>query len=353
MTNKKPRVKLVKSFTALQTSRMSAKNIFVFVGVFAVLGAVLILATRAATPTANIEPETKSVTSPATVGADNNASGSSYVKFGSATPACPGTSSMNIVAHEDDDLLFMSPDLVHTLASPNACVTSVYLTMGDANLGISYALSRENGAKAAYAQMLGQPNSWNSSNFSITDSAGKNHNLTSFKLASNSRITLVFLRLPDGAVDGSGFSNNAFQSLMKLWNGTILTMTSANGDSYNDATLGDVLTKLMNKFQPSRINVQDYVGTFGDGDHSDHHAGAYYARQSSQSYTKPHTVFSYQDYSISSKPSNVAGSDLSAKLNAWFAYTPYDNQVCQNFNSCVADPNYGSWLTRQYIGAIQ
>src|SRR5215475_11483965 len=47
-----------------------------------------------------------------------------------AEPECNGRS-MNIVAHEDDDLLFLSPDLIHDIQS-GRCVRTIFVTAGDA-----------------------------------------------------------------------------------------------------------------------------------------------------------------------------------------------------------------------------
>src|SRR4051812_23968879 len=52
----------------------------------------------------------------------------------------------------------------------------------------------------------------------------------------------------------------------------------------------------MNAMQPDTIRAQDYVGTFGDGDHDDHHAGAFFAHSAHLSYATPHTFIGYVDY---------------------------------------------------------
>ena len=67
--------------------------------------------------------------------------------------------SLNIVAHADDDLLFLSPDLLHAIeASRN--VRTVFLTAGDSGAGADYWGRREAGVRAAYAQMSGVANVW-------------------------------------------------------------------------------------------------------------------------------------------------------------------------------------------------
>jgi hypothetical protein len=68
--------------------------------------------------------------------------------------SCNKSTIVNIVAHQDDDILFMNPDLIHSLRAGD-CVRSIYLTAGDSGGGRLYWLGREEGSKAAYAQMLG------------------------------------------------------------------------------------------------------------------------------------------------------------------------------------------------------
>lgn len=58
-----------------------------------------------------------------------------------------------------DDLLFLSPDLLHDIQA-GRCVRTVYLTAGDAGRGERYWLGREDGVRAAYAQMAGVADRW-------------------------------------------------------------------------------------------------------------------------------------------------------------------------------------------------
>lgn len=71
-----------KTFTSkVGTFTLNRKSLLIFVTGFALVGAALILATKAAVPVAGIEPESKTVTSPAIVGNDSNASGGKYIQF--------------------------------------------------------------------------------------------------------------------------------------------------------------------------------------------------------------------------------------------------------------------------------
>jgi len=60
---------------------------------------------------------------------------------------------LTVVAHEDDDLLFMNPDIQHDL-SAGACATTVFLTAGDDGQPSAYWLEREMGSQSAYDTML-------------------------------------------------------------------------------------------------------------------------------------------------------------------------------------------------------
>lgn len=260
-----------------------------------------------------------------------------------ASPSCPNGSTMDIVAHQDDTLLFLSPDLLHNIQS-GQCVRTVFVTAGNNGEDQGYWSSREQGAEASYAQMAGVANTWTQSDAGISG-----HPMPLMTLSGDPRVSLVFIRLPDGNIDGSGFPLNNFESLQKLWLGEIPHMTTVDGSSsYTRLGLINTLTALMSGFAPDAVNTQDYAGTYGDGDHSDHHTVAYMVRDASRAYTAAtHTLTGYMDYLTQSQASNVTGTDLTQKKNAWFTYTPFDPNVCQTAAACQQN-SYWSWLNAQY-----
>jgi len=265
------------------------------------------------------------------------------VPFGSIKTSSATTGrTLNIVAHEDDDLLFLSPDLLHAIQSGRT-VGTIFLCAGDAGKGTAYWKGREAGARAAYAQMCGVANSWTQ-----TDAGISEHPIPIFRLAERPSVFLAFLRIPDGNFDGSGFLNTGSQSLQKLWTGVLSTIHVLDGSSsYTKESLSSVLSSLIASFQPDQVNMQDYVGTFGDGDHSDHHATAYFVQSALQEYKMPYSFTGYDDYHTASLPANVIGADLAAKQKAFFVYAQNDECVCANRVAC-AGSDYGLWLKRQY-----
>jgi LmbE family N-acetylglucosaminyl deacetylase len=249
-----------------------------------------------------------------------------------------------IVAHEDDALLFQSPDLLDAIKS-GLCVSTVYVTAGDAGDVEAYWTGREDGANAAYADMAGVPDNWTKG---VTNAA--DHDIVTYTLSSGApNVRQLFMRLPDGGVDGSGFNCYGEESLQKLWTGEINTIHPVDGSqSYTSQDLTATLTALMTAIHPDIIRVQDYLGSFGHGaDHSDHYGSAYYARAAHQQYTPEHTFTGYEGYGTAALPENVSGSDLTAKQNAFYAYAQHDSHVCGSTAGC-SNSVYESWLRRQY-----
>src|SRR5689334_1581746 len=69
-------------------------------------------------------------------------------------PSATPIHDLYVCAHEDDTLLFMNPDMQASIRAGNP-VETVFLTAGDAGLGVDYQLEREAGARAAYALLAG------------------------------------------------------------------------------------------------------------------------------------------------------------------------------------------------------
>jgi LmbE family N-acetylglucosaminyl deacetylase len=251
---------------------------------------------------------------------------------------CSRGAEMFFSAHTDDDLLFMSPDLLRAIRN-GMCVRTVVLTAGDAGQSASYWRSREDGHHAAYAQMAGVPNNWET-----TDAGVPGHPMPLSTLVGNPRISLVHMRLPDGNIDGTGFASTGNVSLTRLWIEEISSIgTMDNSSTYTDQSLKDTLRRLMSDYAPTAISTLNYQS--GVGDHADHLASALYAREARLEGGSAAPLTGYIGYPTSSLPANVSGSDLAAKDDAFDAYAQYDEDICTNPADCAL---YESWLRRQY-----
>lgn len=279
---------------------------------------------------------------------------------------CGTTQHLYVAAHEDDDLLFMSPDLPTSIQMGH-CVLTVYLTAGDflpgtlnyntrygTNITLQgYMSEREAGVMEAYAKQANQPNAW-----TATTVEANGMTLRSFILTGNPRIQLVFMRLPDGA-DGD-FDPVHYKSLAKLWLTTDPTMTMDAIDGSNRFTrtqLISTLATLMNRAAPKYIHMQDsdpdyfILNLSGTeyGDHTDHIMGARFVEEAENLYLPQHMTVRYRDYNISAEAyANLSPSDVANKQSIFATYAKNDRQICPFLNPCDVS-SFNSWLQRQYF----
>jgi LmbE family N-acetylglucosaminyl deacetylase len=244
---------------------------------------------------------------------------------------------LNVVAHPDDDLLFLSPALLASVRS-GAPVHTVFLTAGDDGRAAPYWQQRELGIRSAYALMAGVDDVWHPGPSALPD-------VSKLTLAAAPQVSVTFLRLPDGGA-GRGFPRYGRQSLPRLWRGEQSSIRAVDGSAgYSRATLIDALLATMQAMGPHTLRTQDFRGSFGDGDHNDHHAAAYLTKSASRRFGPAHRLESYQDYAISGRPVNVSGSRLQGKQAAFSAYATHDPLVCTTGTSPCS---FSSWVKRQY-----
>lgn len=268
--------------------------------------------------------------------------------------SCGAGKSMNVVAHEDDDLLFLNPAILHDIQN-NRCVQTVFMTAGDAGSGSSYWGGRESGMKAAYAQMAGVSNVWDDTTPTILG-----HTAHLSTLHNAPQVSLLFLRLPDGGEhDGiEGFASDNYETMRKLWQGTIGTIHAVDGSaSYAREELTDTLATQMALYEPGTIRSLDYTGTYsdlsgGDDDHWDHHSSAYFTQVAQAKHTVvSHMLTGYMGYPVDSQSTNISGTDLTNKQNAFYTYNAYDGGDCTSSSNCTAV--LADYLQKQYAVGTQ
>ncbi|MFD0267467.1 PIG-L family deacetylase [Streptomyces sp. NPDC127106] len=231
------------------------------------------------------------------------------------------------VAHQDDDLLFISPE-VQRLIRGRCSVGTVYLTAGDAGRSFtddSYVRRREQGVRAAYARMAGVPNRWHRADLTV-----RRRSLVSFVLTGRPDVRLVFLRLPDGFPKGVGSPRYAGQSLLKLLRGQIAAITPVDGaSSYTGEELTSVLSEVLALRKAERVLTLDYdSATFGVGppnpaDHSDHEmAGRFFRKAAYRSPARP-DVTPYVGYGLPLLPANLTGRERRDKEAVHAAYVAH------------------------------
>jgi LmbE family N-acetylglucosaminyl deacetylase len=274
---------------------------------------------------------------------------------GADSPFC-SQKTMTIVAHQDDDLLFQSPDLLETIAG-GGCVRTVFVTAGDAGLGSAYWHEREEGSRAAYAMMAAVPNTWSNSEETF---AG--HRLHVATLAGDPGLSEVYMRLPNGGRTGAGYPATGNVSLPKLWRShnpqpsnltPINELSALDGSAtYTYESLLATLKALIAEYEPDVILTQDYVEEFNATDHGDHIVTARLTKLADGSYPAEHELRSYMDYRTAEEPVNVFEPQLARKTQVFNAYRAHDPQICLTETECKSpDPDYNEWLKRQIVVA--
>ncbi len=266
---------------------------------------------------------------------------------------CIGPTVMNIVAHEDDDLLFINPDVSKDLQQ-GRCVVSVYLTAGDAGSGQFYWLSRQDGAEAAYDYMDGHLDlAWNK----ITVELNKGEYVQIATQKESPNISLVFLLLPDGGLKGEGFSATNFQTLPKLLSGNISSINSVDSQSsYDKEQLINALEQLMYAYHPSIIRTQSTVVGGQIKDHPDHNATSSFAASALEQYQNGQyqnlisiPLVHYLGYPVHTNPQNLHGPTLDDKVATFLQYAKKDPATCKDKQNCLFGSGaYKFYLTRQY-----
>jgi LmbE family N-acetylglucosaminyl deacetylase len=259
---------------------------------------------------------------------------------------CAG-GAMQIVAHQDDDLFFLSPDVLHDIEA-GRCVRTVYVTAGDAGHKEDYWGGREAGARAAYAAMAGVEDAWTAS-----DAGVPGRSILKETLTAAPNISLVFLRLPDGRRTGAGNAVHDYESLMRLWQGDIPEMTAVDSsETYTAADLHLTLSDLLIGFGPTTVRTQDWTIPFRHGDNADHTATALFAQEADQDYTAGHRLLAYGGYPQWTRPANVSGADLQAKARVLLTYAGHDRQMCVK-PWCTGALVSSLRVGRQYIVATE
>lgn len=261
----------------------------------------------------------------------------------STVPATCPARAMQLIAHPDDDLLFMNPDIQRDIED-GWCVRSVYLTTGDAARDDAYWRLREDGIRAAYATMAGVENAWTTSTTVVGGQA-----LATATLDAAPGISLVFMHLPDGNRRGTGNRIHDHESLRRLWIGEIDTIHAVDGTAtYSLGSLQQTLTALIDDFAPHIVRAQDWTLEFRTGDNADHTAAGLLVQAAVAESEIERTVLAYAGYPSWTSGANVSGRDLGLKADAIIAYAQYDPKLCAN-PRCLESLVTAIRAARQYV----
>ena len=256
---------------------------------------------------------------------------------------------VQIVAHPDDDLFFMNPDISQSIRSGDP-LTSVYLTSGESD-GVNarprdaattapdkaaYAEARQNGIRAAYAEMVtgSRTSPWD--RVAIPTAGGAYAEMDT--LRAKPQVKLVWLQLREAG----SISGDRPESLNGLWHGRISALASqraagtpvAADFTYTADQVVATVAGILERFRPTFVRMQDPTpGTYEETghlrDHQDHLYGARFAQAALARYTDvpghPHVgVQNYLGYPTSVLPRTLDAGTADAKLKTLKTYAWLD-----------------------------
>ncbi|KUL45746.1 hypothetical protein ADL22_11980, partial [Streptomyces sp. NRRL F-4489] len=288
---------------------------------------------------------------------------------------------LQICAHTDDDLYFMTPDLLHTVRAGLPVVT-VYLTTGEAdgiNLAMDdparkdaapdypgYTAARQHGIRAAYAAMATGSRRAPWTRETLTVRGGVSAEINTL---DNGRITLVFLNLrtcaelPDDRIHHLWHEEIAELATLRP-TGSPIPADHDGRPLTRDGVIG-TLTDLLRTYRPAVVRVMnpDPARTAYDAatdtvtpcDNSDHTATALFslaalaAYERESPYHRP-VVESYAGYCNKLQPDNLSATAAAEKFHYLAVYGGEDGHDCLKKPGECGDRPLGNRAFNRYYG---
>ena len=248
------------------------------------------------------------------------------------------THDLDVVAHQDDDLLFMQPDVIEAVRRGTG-VTNLYITAGNGQKGTDAANPRYAGLKAAYGDAAND-HAWDCGWITVRE-----HPIQHCRLEAEN-VSLLFLAYPDGGKYGE-----LHHSLLRLWEGSIENATTVADRTtvYSRSELIETVAAIMRTVAPTTVRTLDLAASHGY-DHSDHMiVGALTGLALARTNLDPE-LLTYRGYNIASEPVN--------KLPAVIASV---HDVLAHYEACATncgaacgspctkiDASHDTWLARRY-----
>ena len=256
-------------------------------------------------------------------------------------------------AHPDDWQLFMNPNAYHDVQRASNKVVFVYVTAGDAGLGLGnggrsqpYYLARENGAKLSVKFMADAARPPEIPLHSVGSVAG--HAISRWLYRNT---VSYFMRLPDGSPQGTGYVATAEQSLKRLHEGVIRVMTTIdNSTTYQGwSDLRTTLRKLIDHERGTAtniwVNIPDTDIEKNRGDHADHQHMAQGVLEAIADLPWINKVL-YLNYVTADMEENMSSTEREIEVGTFAALA---TGLTALDHSSPWDRLHRSWLSRHYF----
>lgn len=248
------------------------------------------------------------------------------------------TEDLVVVAHQDDDLLFMQPDVIEAVRAGKG-VTNVYVTAGNGTGGVDKADIRYEGLRSAYGTAAGS-NDWQCGFIEIAGHTAQHCRLP------DKNVSLVFLGYPDGGKEGEHPT-----SLLHLFEGSTTNVETIAREPaiYDRDSLIETVAQIMRLTQPAHVHTLEVAATHGR-DHSDHMLVGALTMLAIARANSSADVLSYRGYATGEEPANKVGAiydDAFEVLAHYEACAAKCDAACGDACTTI-DETHVTWLERRY-----
>lgn len=265
---------------------------------------------------------------------------------------CHGIRDLVFVAHQDDDLLFMNPDIQSSIHA-GGCVQVVYLTAAERGEGIGYMMGRARGVRAAYAYIAGTANSWTED---VVELDGRH--LARVVLNGNPRVSMIYMRLKDPWL-GKGWGSLTPLSRAESVPGATAQSLGPYVETYDRAGLVNTLAAIIRDYRPTAVRHMDDTVSIPYNrlcwrcvghDHPDHIASARLTRAAIARAPGSYAEVAYVDYPTQERHRNLTLAEVAGKTGAFRHYAWDDYRYCPKGPVDCKEPAGPalSWVGRTY-----
>jgi len=243
-----------------------------------------------------------------------------------------------VVAHFDDEEIFMQPELVTALRAGS--VATIFVTSGDQVKGDGHAQEVFEAARTAYGKMAGD-STWDCGYVTVTELPVQHCRLRDRDVA------VLALDVPEGAIDG-----HFDDSLLHLVEGRpSLPILGPIGGRVTTASLVDELAELVRLIDPAQIHALDLPATHGR-DHSSHLLSSAFLLWGAASAGYSGELAWHRGYNVASEPVTLDGAAFAdaAEMLGFFEACYYGCGECGTASCPVdkLDVTHVTWMHRQY-----
>ncbi|WP_165699328.1 PIG-L family deacetylase [Hymenobacter jejuensis] len=252
-----------------------------------------------------------------------------------------------ITAHQDDWQLFMGSNAYDDVQRRRTKVIFICLTAGQAaDLGDTYWKSRETGCLNA----IQAATCLSASSEALPPAGTQTINKHEVAMYRYKNTAAYFFRLPDGGYKGDGYPRTNFETIAKLKNKKITSLTSldktATYTSWGDlvGTVQQLMKREINDGARVWVNAPDLDKVRNPDDHPDHMMAGVLARVASDDMDCRQHL--YKEYSASKEKVNLT---LDQTANQTALYSAYCKAISDAGQPSGWNKEHLVWIGRQYF----